>query len=180
MDRDEALSLVESRVAGKNLVNHMLATEAVMRALAPRFGGSEDVWGLAGLLHDLDYDETVSQPELHAHKTAEALEGSVGSEIIHAILAHAEKVPFENEMDRAIYAADPLTGFLVACALMTPNKKLAEVELPFALRRFKEKGFARGANRAQMSACEELDLTIDQFIEIGLEAMAGIHEVLGL
>lgn len=181
MDRSEALELVKSRVKNANLVKHMLAAEAIMRALAPRFGGDPHGWGLAGLLHDLDYDETYDKPEIHGLETAKELERrGVEPEIIHAVLAHAGKAPLERAMDKAIYATDPLTGFLVACALMTPNKKLAQVDVPFVLRRFKEKAFARGANREQMRSCEGLGLTLEEFIEIGLEAMGEIAEELGL
>ncbi len=181
MNRSEAYELVKSRVKSANLIKHMLAAEAIMRALAPRFGGDPDKWGLAGLLHDLDYDATFDKPEIHGLETAKELERKgFDPEIIHAVLAHAGKAPIDKPIDKAIYAADPLTGFLVACALMTPNKKLSEVDVSFALRRFKEKAFARGANREQMKSCEDLGLSLEEFVRIGLEAMGGIAEELGL
>lgn len=181
MNRSEALELVKSRVKNANLVKHMLAAEAIMRALASRFGGDPDTWGMAGLLHDLDYDETFDKPEIHGLETAKELEAKgVDSKIIQAVLAHACKAPMEKAIDKAIYATDPLTGFLVACALMTPHKKLNEVDVPFALRRFKEKAFAKGASREQMKSCEGLGLSLEEFMRIGLEAMGEIAEEMGL
>jgi putative nucleotidyltransferase with HDIG domain len=159
----------------------MLATEAVMRKLAEHFGEDVEKWGLAGLLHDLDYDETYDKPEIHGLNTAKRLEElGVEEEIIQAIKAHAHKAERESRMGKALYAADPTTGFLVACALMAPGKKLASVNEGFALRRFKEKSFARGANREQMRSSAELGLSLEDFMGLCLEAMQGISEQLGL
>jgi hypothetical protein len=181
LSRDEAIQLITTKVKNKNLIKHMLATEAIMKALAKKFAQDEKKWSLAGLLHDLDYDETLERPELHGKISAEILEEKgLGAEVIHAILAHAEKVPRENLLDKALYATDPLTGFLVACALMTPDKKLASVDLGFALRRFKEKAFARGASREQMQSCKDFGLQLEEFISIGIKAMQEIATELGL
>jgi hypothetical protein len=181
LSRDEALQLITTRVRNKNLVKHMLATEAIMKALAKKFAQDEEKWGLAGLLHDLDYDDTLERPELHGKISVEILkEKGLSADVMHAILAHAEKVSRENLMDKALYAVDPLTGFLVACALMTPDKKLASLDLGFALRRFKEKAFARGASRDQMRSCEDFGLQLEEFISIGIEAMQKIATELGL
>jgi putative nucleotidyltransferase with HDIG domain len=181
MNRSEALELVKQMVPQPNLVKHMLAAEAVMIALARRFGEDEEKWGLAGLLHDVDYAETFDKPEIHALRSAEILrEKNVSEDIIEAILGHNDKAERKTLMAKALYAVDPLTGFLVACALMTPDKKIASVDVPFALRRFKEKSFARGASREQMQACSEIGLTLEEFMEIGIKAMQEIAEELGL
>lgn len=181
MNRQEALELVKKHVPQKNLVKHMLAAEAVMKALARKFGEDEEKWGLAGLLHDVDYAETADKPEIHAVRSAEILrEQGVDEDIIHAILGHNNKAERDTLMSKALYAVDPLTGFLVACALMTPEKKLSAVDVGFAQRRFKEKSFARGASREQMMTCEELGLSLDEFFEIGIKAMQEIAEELGL
>lgn len=183
MDRAEALALVEERIPNRNLVNHSVATEAIMLALAERCGVSEDErasWGLAGLLHDLDYAETSDDPERHGLVTADELEGRVDEEILHAILAHAEKAPRETDMDRALYAADPTTGFIVAAALVRPEKRLEGVRLKSLKKRWKEKAFARGASREQMATCEELGIERDEFLGLSLEAMQARAEELGL
>lgn len=181
MDRNSALQLVRANVANKNLINHMLATEAIMRSLAKYFGEDEHEWGIAGLLHDLDYDETYDKPDVHGYRTAELLKDKdVSEEIVHAILAHARKAPLDSTFDKALYATDPLTGFLVACALMTSDKKLASTTIEFARRRFKEKGFARGANRDQMASCDTFGFTLDEFFELGIKAMGEIAGDIGL
>ncbi|HEY3374985.1 MAG TPA: HD domain-containing protein [Candidatus Aquicultor sp.] len=181
MNRDTALALVKQNVKNKNLIKHMLATEAIMRALAEHFKEDVDEWGLAGLLHDLDYDETFDRPDVHGLRTAGMLEDTdVAPEVTHAILAHAVKVPIESLMDKTLYATDPLTGFLVACALMTSDKKMASTTVDFALRRFKEKAFAKGASREQMASCESFGFTLDEFIGLGIQAMTAAAGDIGL
>lgn len=174
MQRSEAFQLVESRIPQKNLVYHCVAAECIMTALARRFGKCEDEvegWALAGLLHDLDYAETGEDPARHGLVTAELLDGTVDERIVHAILAHAEKAPLESDMDKALYAADPTTGFIVAAALVRPDKDLRAVELKSLLKRWKEKAFARGASREQMDRCSEIGLTRDEFLALSLAAM---------
>ena len=158
----------------------MLATEAVMRALAERLGEDGELWGLAGLLHDLDYDLTVDNPERHARQTAEWIDGQVHPEIIHAIVAHPGHTARESSMAKALYAVDPLTGLIVACALIHPDKKLASIDADFVLNRFGEKRFAAGANREQIKACSELGLALEEFVAIGVRSMQGIAGDIGL
>ena len=182
MDRDTALSLLTTHVRNKNLVKHCLACEAVLAALARHFGEDEDTWRLAGLLHDLDYDQTADAPDVHATITARMLEeAGVDGAIIHAVLAHNDKAPRESRLDKALWAVDPLTGLIVAAALIRPEKRLSAIDAQFVLNRMKEKSFARGANRDQIKACEtELGLPLDEFIALGVKAMQGISEELGL
>lgn len=183
MDRETALALVSERIPNRNLVNHCIAAEVIMEALARHLGLSEtDVarWGLAGLLHDLDYAETAEDPERHARGAAEELADVVDEEIVHAILAHARHVELETDMDRALYAADPLTGFIVAAALVRPDKSLAGVEVRSLKKRWKEKAFARGASREQMDTCTALGVTREEFLAVALEAMQERAEELGL
>ncbi len=135
---------------------------------------------MAGLLHDLDYAETAEDPERHGLVTAEMLDGQVDDEVMHAILSHADKVPRESLMDKALYASDPTTGFIVAAALVRPDKSLAEVKLKSLKKRWKEKAFARGASRDQMGSCEEMGLERDEFLQLSLEAMQARSDELGL
>ncbi len=183
MELAEARTLVEARVPNRNLVNHCVATEAIMDALAARFGVSDDErarWALAGLLHDLDYAETGEDPARHGLVSAEMLAGKVDDEVVHAILGHADKAPRESVMDKALYAADPTTGFIVAAALVRPDKSLAAVEVRSLLKRWKEKAFARGASREQMATCEDLGLSREEFLGISLAAMQARAAELGL
>lgn len=181
MNRDEAYNLVVSMVSNKNLIKHMLATEICMRHLARRLSENEEEWGLVGLLHDLDYDETANNPEQHSLITAKILQDKgLKEEQIEAIKAHCGKASLNSKMAKSLYAIDPVTGLIVASALMHPDKKLSKLDKEFVLRRFKEKSFARGANREQISSCTELGLTLDEFIEICLKAMTEIAPDLGL
>ncbi len=182
MDRDTAVNLLNSSVENKNLRKHCLACEAVLAALARRFGEDEQAWRLAGLLHDLDYDQTADSPETHGLLAAEMLEKQgVDSGVVHAVLAHADKAPRESRLDKALWCIDPLTGLIVAAALIRPEKKLAAIDAQFVLNRMKEKSFARGANRDQIRACEtELDLPLEDFVAAGVTAMQTISDDLGL
>jgi putative nucleotidyltransferase with HDIG domain len=179
--RDEALQLVKEHVKTKNLIKHMLAAEAILGRLAQEFDQDEDAWRLAGLVHDVDYEHTQHNPEEHAVKGAEILrESGCPEEVVHAVLAHAEKAPRESLLDKALYATDPLTGLIVAAALVHPDRKLASIDAQFVLNRYGEKSFARGANRETIAACQDLGLDLAQFIALGLEAMQGISKELGL
>lgn len=183
ISRDDAYALVVERIPQRNLVSHCVATELIMRALAVELGQSEgDVerWALAGLLHDLDYAETADDPGRHGHVTAEQLAGLVDDEMLHAILAHADKAERASLMDRALWCADPTTGFIVAAALIRPEKKLAAVDVDALVRRWKEKAFARGASREQMAGHEDLGLTREHFLGLSLAAMQARSDELGL
>ena len=171
---DDALALVRRRIPNANLVNHCVAAEIIRDALASHLGLPDDDrerWALAGLLHDLDYAETGEDPARHGLVTAELLAGQIDDEMLHAILAHAEKTPRETAMDTALYCADPTTGFIVAAALVRPDKDLGAVELRSLLKRWKEKAFARGASREQMALCEDLGFTREEFLGLALSAM---------
>lgn len=172
--RNEAFALVQERIDNRNLVNHCVATEIIMEALARHFelpDADVERWALAGLLHDLDYATTAENFERHGLDTVEALGDSVDAEMAHAILSHADKAPRDSLMDRAMYAADPTTGFIVAAALVRPDKSLAAVELRSLLKRWKEKAFARGASREQMATCDDLGLSREEFLSLALSAM---------
>ena len=152
-----------------------------MRALARRHGGDEEKWALGGMLHDIYYEETKSSPERHALLACEMLSGmGVEEEILDAVKAHADKGPRSTALARALYCADPVTGFVVACALIRPEKKLDAVKLESVKKRWKEKRFAAGASREQMETCSELGLSRDEFLSVSLDAMKGIACVLGL
>lgn len=181
MNREEALNLVKSKVKARNLVKHMFAVEAIMRRLARHFDEDVETWGLTGLLHDLDYDQTVNDFDRHSVLTCEWLKDyNLDEKILYAIKAHPKKVEPKSEMDWALFATDPLSGLIAAAALMHPSKKLKNVTVEFVLNRFKEKRFAAGASREDIKACEKLGLSLEEFIRLALEAMQSIDEELGL
>jgi putative nucleotidyltransferase with HDIG domain len=181
MKREEAWELVTTHLKNKNLVKHCLAVEACMKAMAARLGQDPESWGLAGLVHDLDYELTEKSPELHTKETVKILKSlDLDPVVIHAVEAHAAKVPCENAMDWAIFSIDPLTGLIIAATLMHPDKKLKSIDLEFVKRRYKEKSFARGARREEIEQCKNIGLDLDEFISICLRAMQGIDRDLGL
>ena len=185
MNRDEALRLVREHVKNENLVNHMIAAEAIMGALAKRLGGDEERWRLAGLLHDLDVEETEATMEVHGIRTVQWLRdaGFNDEEVLHAILAHnsdSNGSAVDTMMDRAMFASDCLTGLITAAALIRPEKRLAPVELKSLRKRFKEPSFAKGARREDIMTCDQLGLDLDEFLAIGLEAMKEVADELGL
>ncbi len=182
MKRTEALQLIEEHVSKKNLVKHMLAVEAAMRALAERLGENPEKWALAGLLHDLDYDYTVDDFARHGRLTAEILEKKgVQPEIIRAIKAHPahEDCQPESPMDWALHAVDGLTGLIVSATLMHPDRKLNSVTTEFIMRRFGEKRFSANVDRDQIRKCSEIGLSLDEFVKIALGAMQSIDKELG-
>jgi putative nucleotidyltransferase with HDIG domain len=181
MEREEALELVHEHLKNINLIKHCLAVEACMMAVASHLNQDREKWGLAGILHDLDYELTEKSPELHTTETIKILnELGVEPEIIQAIQAHAGQVPCQSEMDWAIFSIDPLTGLIVAATLMHPSKKLKEVDLGFLKRRYKEKSFARGARREDIEQCRNINLELDEFLSICLKSMQEIDKDLGL
>ena len=181
MTREQALELLQSHLHNKNLVKHCLAVEACMRGLAGHFGQDPEPWALAGLLHDLDYEYTLDKPAEHTEKTAEMLAPlSVSGEIVHAIKAHNMRVEPSSKMDLALLTIDPASGFIIACALMHPDRKLAALDLAFLKKRFKERSFAKGASREQMEGCSRLGMTLDEFLQLCLDAMKKISPELGL
>jgi len=183
LHREEALQILKKKLKNKNLINHCIAVEVVMRRLAQRFGEEEEKWALAGLLHDIDYDDTKDHPELHSLEGARMLaEMGLPEDVVYAVKVHNDRhgLPRTGLMDKALYATDPTTGLIVAGALIKPEKKLSAIDVPFLLNRMNEKSFARGANREQIRSCAELGLTLEEFLGLSLEAMQGAADQLGL
>ncbi|MFQ6034105.1 MAG: HDIG domain-containing metalloprotein [Candidatus Bipolaricaulia bacterium] len=181
MDRDRALELLREYTKNENLVKHGLAVEAAMRAYARRFGEDEELWGIAGLLHDFDYEK---YPEGHPLKGAKLLEelGYPG-EVVHAIKAHADftGVPRESLLDKTLFAVDELTGLIVATALVQPGRSLGEVQVRSVRKKMKDRSFARGVSREDITkGAEELGIELDEHIGVVLEAMQGVAAELGL
>jgi uncharacterized protein len=165
----------------------MLATEAIMGALARRLGEDGEKWRLAGLLHDLDVEETADSMEVHGTLTVQwlreaGLDDADDAEVLQAIAAHnpANGSSVLSVMDRALFACDPLTGLVTAAALIRPEKRLELVALKSLKKRFKEPSFAKGARREDIMTCSELGLELDEFLAIGLEAMQEVSNDLGL
>ncbi|SHE99843.1 HDIG domain-containing protein [Thermoanaerobacter uzonensis DSM 18761] len=183
MDRNTALALVKEYVSDETLINHMIATGAIMGGLAERFGQDVERWVITGILHDIDYQETKDNPELHSIRGGEILtEHGLDEEIVHAVMAHNEIHGIERItlLDKALFAVDPLSGLITATAYVMPSKKLEEVQLKSLKKKFKDKTFAKGANRDQIKTCEEFGISLDEFLEIALNEMKKIAPQIGL
>jgi hypothetical protein len=183
LTRDEALDLIKKNVQKKNVVYHMLAVEAIMRSLAKHFGEDEDRWGLVGLLHDIDYEKTESTPETHGLLAEDILTGVIPDEMITIIKSHNFQhtgVMPEGRMEKALIACDAISGLLVACALVMPSKKLADVKVESVAKKFKDKDFARGADRERILFCEQIEVPIEKFFEIALDGLKESAPQIGL
>lgn len=187
MQRSEAIEMLHHYVEAPHIILHSYAVEAVMLALADHFDPeNRQVWGLAGLLHDLDENlvDWRSDMSLHGPRTVEILKDRrFGNDAMYsAILAHNPEcgAAIRTPMERALYAADPMTGFINAIALVYPDKKLSSVKLKSILKRMKETRFAAGANRDAMRSIEDLGMTFEAFATLSLAAMTDISDVLGL
>jgi len=181
--REEAFALLRDYTKNENLIKHMLAVEASMKAYARKFGENEEKWGIAGLLHDFDY-EMYPSLEHHPFKGVEILRGKgYPEDLLRAILAHGNHTGTkrENLFEKTIFAVDELTGFLTACALVQPSKSLVEVKVPSVKRKMKDKAFAKGVSRDDIfQGVQELGVDLDEHIEFVLQAMIGIADQLGL
>jgi putative nucleotidyltransferase with HDIG domain len=173
MTRSEALALLHEFTAGESLRKHALAVETVMRASAERAGGDVEDWGLAGLLHDFDYERYPSFPD-HPTKGSEILgEKGVGEEIRTAILGHVPQmnVPRSTPMAKALFACDELCGFVIACAMVRPGK-LSDLEVSSVKKKMKDKAFARGVNREDIiQGAAELGVTLEDQIAFVISAL---------
>jgi uncharacterized protein len=181
--RDEVVGLIDDSVANVNLRRHMLATEAVMRGLAARLGEDPDLWGLTGLAHDLDAEETAGDETRHGARAAERLaELGLPADLIHAVMAHnpATGAVVERPIDVALIAADQTTGLITAATLVRPDRSLPQVKVSSVRKRMREGAFARGVHRESILRCDELGLGLDEFLSIALTAMQGVATELGL
>ena len=188
MTRDDALALMHEYTQSEALRRHMYAVEIAMRAMAPRYGGDPDRWGLAGLLHDFDYErfpnDARSATEQHPAEGVRLLrDRGMPDDVCQAILGHATYtgVPRESDMARALFAVDELSGFIVACALVRPSRSLADLEASSVKKKLKDKGFARGVNREDVvQGALELGVPLDEHIVFVIGALRPEEQVLGL
>ena len=184
MRRDEAWALLVAETPSVNLQKHMLAVEAVMRAYARRFGEDEETWGLVGLLHDIDYEKHPSQEAGHPLVGVEMLRRrGLPEALCRAILSHADYsgVPRETQMEKVLFAADELSGFVIAVALVRPSRAIADVDVPSVVKKMKDKAFARAVRREDITrGAEEVGLPLEEHIRVVIEALTGIAPQLGL
>lgn len=180
-NREEALQLLDAWVENRGLQNHMKAAEAAVRFYARKFGEDEERWGLAGLLHDLDWEK---YPEEHPQRAVEELRRRGYSEdVLHAILAHRADftgVEPETQLDRTLYACDEITGLVTATALLRPNG-IDDLTPKSVRKKMKDTAFARGVDREEVRrGTELLGVELDEHIANVIAAMREIASELGL
>lgn len=183
MNREEALKLVRNYIKRENLLKHILAVEVIMRAVAKKLGEDEERWGIVGLLHDIDFEETFNNPSAHGIEAEKILFGKVDEDIIRTIRSHNfenTKEEPKSKMDFALVAADSISGLIIACALILPSKKLEDLKLETLQKKFKQKDFARNCSRERILYCEKIGMKKDEFFEISIQALKNISEELGL
>ncbi|MGD9100400.1 MAG: HDIG domain-containing protein [Anaerolineae bacterium] len=184
--REDAWQLVTEFTANPNLIKHMLAVEAAMRAYARRFDQDEELWATVGLVHDFDYEQNPDlSVEGHPVTGSKILRQRGWPEnIIKAVLSHASEytgVPRETPMEKALWAVDELTGLIVAVALVRPSKSIHDVKIKSIRKKWKDKAFAAAVNRQEIAqAAEELGVELWEHVAVVLEAMQGIAGELGL
>lgn len=179
--REDALQLLESWVENEGLRNHMRCVEAAVRFYARRFSADEEQWGLAGLLHDLDWEK---HPEEHPLRAVEVLrERGCSEEVLHAILAHRHGftgVAPESQLDKVLLACDEITGLVTASALVRPNG-IDDLEAKSVRKKMKDAAFARGVDREEVKqGAELLGVELGEHIQNVIEAMRPIARELGL
>jgi uncharacterized protein len=181
MDRDAAIALCRAKAEKETTVRHLISVEGVMRALARRLGEDQDLWGLTGLFHDLDQDQTHDDPERHANLAAEWLrEAGVDERVVNGVLAHAHEQYRTDLMSKAVIHADAVAGLLVAAALVRPDKAEG-MKVSSVKKKLKEKAFAPGVNREEIAAAEgPIGLPLDEFLAVGIEGLQSVAGEIGL
>ena len=186
--RADTVALMHDWTASDSLRKHMLSVEAAMRAYATRFGEDPESWGIAGLIHDFDYERFpnagLKPDEEHPAEGVRKLrELGYSSEICDAILGHAHYtgVPRDTRLAKTLFAVDELTGLITASALVKPTKSIADVDVPGVRKKMKDKAFARGVNRDDViQGAEALGVPLDEHIGVVLDAMRTVAGQLGL
>ena len=181
--RERAWSILTEFTQSDSLRKHARAVEAVMRAYAARYAEDADTWGVAGMLHDFDYEMHPRAPH-HPAKGAEILLArGLPERVVYAVLAHADYsgMPRISRLDRALYASDELTGFVHACALVRPGRVIRGMEVGSVRKKLKDKAFARTVNRDDVyRGAAELEVDLDAHIAFVIEALTAVAVEIGL
>jgi putative nucleotidyltransferase with HDIG domain len=180
VDIQEARQLAKEKTEKETTYRHLVSVEGVMRRLGRHFGEDEGLWALTGLFHDLDQDQTADDPDRHARLAAEWLrEAGVDEEVVNGVLAHAHAEYRTDRMSRAIVAADAVAGLLVAAALVRPERA-AGMKVSSVEKKLKQKAFAPGVDRTEIAQAEELGLSLEEFIALGIEGLQDVAGEIGL
>ena len=182
LNRKEIMDSIQANIQDKDMVEHMLAVEAIMRSLAKRLGEDEDEWGFTGLIHDIDVELVEDDPDSHSKLGADiAQDLGASEEMACAILCHnvAHGIPRKTKLDKALFCADALAGIITASALARPDG-LTGLAARSVMKHFHVEGFADGVNREQVAECQQIGLELEEFIVLGLIAMKDVASRLEL
>ncbi len=181
INKSEAKEILEKYLIKESLRQHCLATALVMEKIAENRGFNQEEYYIAGYLHDIDLDIIGDDMTIHALRGAELLkEYDVPDNILNAILAHNKHKDLENDIEKALWIADPVNGLVIASALMRPDKSISTMNLKSLKKKFKSKNFAAGVSREQIQDCQLLDFTLDEFLQLAIDALAPFEKELGL
>lgn len=183
ISREEAFALLKKYVKDEKLIKHSIAVEAILKAVSRKLVKDEELWGLTGLLHDLDYEYTQKEPERHANLSAQILADLLPEEAINAIRGHNYKhtdyLP-TTSLDKSLIAADAVSGLIIATAFVVPSKTLNEVKLETVIHKFNDTSFARGCSRAKIELILDAGIDVEAFLGLSLNALKEIANQLGL
>lgn len=181
LNRDQVWQVLSEYTQADYLRKHHLAVEAAMKWYAHKFGQDENLWGNVGLIHDFEYER---YPDQHPQKGGEILrELGWPEDLVRAVMAHGDhlSIPRTELIEKTLYAVDELTGLVIAVALVRPTKKMADVDVTAVKKKWKDKAFARGVHREQITkGAEELGVPLDEHIQNVIDALKGSADVLGL
>ena len=184
--RENALELLRKHNKDEGHIRHALAVEGTMRHFARKKGGDEDLWGVVGILHDIDWEKTMDDPSRHCNLAPELLrEGGIGEDIIHAVQSHGwslcTDVEPSNDMEKTLFTIDELTGLIITAGLVRPSKSLSDLEIKSVKKKWKDKAFAKGVNRDIIQkGADIMGMPLDEVIENTILALRPIEKEIGL
>ena len=184
--REQALDLVKQYNKEESHIHHAFAVEAAMRHFAELYHADPDLWGVVGILHDIDWEQTTETPEKHCHVAPEILRNAgVDEDIIHAVQSHGWGICMDvepvNDMERTLFTVDELTGLIITAGLVRPSKSLADLELKSVKKKWKDKAFARGVNREIIKqGAEKMNMPLDDVINETIKALRPVEKLIGM
>ncbi len=184
--REQAMELVKKYNKEESHIHHAIAVENTMRHFAKIFNEDPDLWGVVGLLHDIDWEMTTETPEKHCHVAPELLrEAGIDEDIIHAVRSHGfgicSDVEPSNNLEKTLFAVDELTGLIITAGLVRPSRSLADLELKSVKKKWKDKAFARGVNREIIKqGAEKMNMPLDDLINETIKALRPVEKLIGM
>ena len=184
--REEAFELLKKHNKDDSHIKHALAVEGTMRHFARKMGGDEELWGVVGILHDIDWEKCMDEPAKHCNLAPQLLrEAGVDEGIIHAVQSHGWSICTDiepaNDMEKTLFAIDELTGLIITAGLVRPSKSLSDLEVKSVKKKWKDKTFARGVNRDIIQrGADMMGTSLDEIIENAILALRPIEKEIGL